>query len=382
MTKTLRFGCEMKFPEEVLANIFSYLPLRDRYNSSLVCKPWAQAMNYPSVWYYTEVRCETGAEDHGLQHFCHLLGMVKHLKIIVCQLKDVANRDMALRVLSQATDQSNRLQKLSVSCMGEFPLFYSGEDILHGIEAVLLNEASGLSLREVDFRDMPFTLSDQLIRNIAQRSPDLQRIYINNQALVCNVTVNTIQQLLVSCPKVQVLGAFYASLSEKVLSELLLPGRAPFKLLELYCERSDKYVPAISNGFWEVLHKRHPSLSVNVILNHTLPAKKFLKILQPSIPIRDLELLTYTYLVNEVNFVAASYGTTLEKLVLQTTSSAELDLALVGLASSCPHLREIHCYCVVTQGVVQAFCTKCPHLWRYTLKTRKEPHPWTCTVIK
>ncbi|XP_018582136.1 F-box/LRR-repeat protein 8 isoform X2 [Scleropages formosus] len=298
------------------------------------------------------------------------------------ELKEVASRDMAVRVLNLAADGDNRLRKLCISCTGDFPLFYSGEDILRSIEAVLLNETSGLSLREVDFREMPFTLSDQLIRNVAHRSPELRKLYINNQTLVCNVASDTIQEVLASCPQLSVLGVFYASLSEKVLSELLSPQRAPFQLLELFCERSDKYVPCISNEFWGGLRKRHPSLAVNIILNHTLPARKFLKILQPDMPVRELELITYTYLVGEIQFVTTNYGPSLEKLVLQTTSSAELDSALVDLATCCPRLREIHCYCVVSLPVVQAFLSRCPLLWRYTLKTRKEPHPWTCTVLK
>ncbi|KAL4657043.1 F-box/LRR-repeat protein 8 isoform X1 [Arapaima gigas] len=372
----------MEFPEEVLAHIFSYLSLWDRYSSSRVCKAWAQTMTVPSVWHYTEVRCESGTKDCGLQHFSHLLRMVKHLKITVCQLKEVASRDMAVRVLNQAAEKDNRLRKLCVSCTGDFPLFYSGEDILRSINGVLLNKTSSLSLCEVDFREMPFTLSDQLIQNVAHQSPKLRKLYINNQTLVCNVTTDTIQELLASCPQLCVLGVFYASLSETVLSVLLSPGRAPFQLLELFCERSDKYVPCISNEFWGALRERHPSLVVNITLNHTLPARKFLKILQPQMPVRDLELITYTYLVPEIHFVTANYGPLLEKLVLQTTSSAELNSALMDFAACCARLREVHCYCVVSQSVIQAFLSSCPLLWRYTLKTRKEPHPWTCTVLK
>nr|XP_015224112.1 PREDICTED: F-box/LRR-repeat protein 8 isoform X1 [Lepisosteus oculatus] len=404
----------VELPEEILAQIFSFLPMCDRYSVSQVCRSWSQTMASPSVWTCTEVRfccyklscmgqseapaltgscsllmrqkmsgsCESGTEDPGFQQFCKLLRKVQRLKIVLSDLKEINNRNTAIKILNYATDRDNRLRTLCVSCTGEFPLFYSGEDILRSIESVCLNKASGLSLREVDFRDMPFTLKDSLIRNIARRSPDLQKLYINNQTLVCNVTAETIKEVLALCPKLRVLGVFYASLSEKVLSALLEPQRPPFSLLELYCERTDKYIPAISKEFWTSLCARHPLLSVNTILNHTLPAKKILKILQPGVPIKNLELITYTYLVREIGFVAESYCSTLEKLVLQTTSSEELNSALISLALCCGGLREIHCYCVVSQDVVQAFLSSCPHLWRYTLKTVKEPHPWRCTVLR
>ncbi|KAJ8335589.1 hypothetical protein SKAU_G00389310 [Synaphobranchus kaupii] len=374
----------MEFPEEVLAHIFSYLPLWDRYSASLVCKAWSQTMTHPFVWYYTEVRCESGAEAHGLPQFCQLLRLVRHLKISIRHTKEEAGRSMAVQALSYTMARESRLRALCVSCTGEFPLFYSGEDILQGIRSVLLNEDSGLSLREVDLREMPFTLGDSLVLNVARRSPGLRSLFINNKALVCNVTTETMREVLGLCPQLRALGAFYASLSEEVLGELLRPGRAPFSLLELYCERSDKrYVHEVSDRFWEALRRRHPSLAVNVVLNHTLPAEMFLKILQPSLPVRDLELITFTYLVTELGFVAGNYADTLERLVVQATApSAELDSALVGVAERCGRLREVHCYCVVSQRVVDAFLERCPHLWRYTLKTTKERHPWTCTVLK
>ncbi|XP_066569623.1 heat shock factor protein 4 isoform X2 [Amia ocellicauda] len=106
----------MECPEEILAQIFSYLPLCDRYSASLVCRKWCQTMTYPSVWYYTEVSCEFGTEDHGLQQFCQLLRKVKHLKIVLHQPKEVENRNTAIKVLHYATDRDNRLQNLSISC--------------------------------------------------------------------------------------------------------------------------------------------------------------------------------------------------------------------------------------------------------------------------
>ncbi|XP_064191492.1 F-box/LRR-repeat protein 8 [Anguilla rostrata] len=373
----------MEFPEEVLAHIFSYLPLWDRYSASLVCKAWSQTMTHPFVWYYTEVRCESGAEAHGLPQFCQFLRLARHLKISIRHPKEESGRGMAVRALGHAAGAGSRLSALRISCTGEFPLFYSGEDVLQGIRAAFLSEAGGLSLREVDLREMPFTLNDSLVLDVARRSPGLRRLFINNKTLVCNVTTETLREVLGLCPQLCALGAFYASLSEEVLGELLRPGRAPFSLLELYCERSDKYAHVISDRFWEALRRRHPSLAVNVVLNHTLPARMFLKILQPSLPVRDLDLVTFTDLANELAFAAGNYGDTLERLVLQTSApGGGLDSALVGVAERCARLREVHCYCVVSPRVIAAFLERCPHLWRYTLKTTKERHPWTCTVLK
>ncbi|XP_039618942.1 F-box/LRR-repeat protein 8 isoform X1 [Polypterus senegalus] len=375
------FNTMQKVPVEILANIFSYLPFVDRHAASLVCKKWYHAIQFPTVWYFTEVSFEIGTEENTLQKMCQFLPKVRHLKIVLNQAVHI-NRKNAIETLKYATDSSNNIQVLCIACRGENPLFYSGQDILRGISDIFQNKSAGLRLREIDFRHMPFMLDDYLVRLIASKNPNLHRLYINNQTLVCNVTKDSVRELLRLCQELSVLGVFYASISEDVIHDLMKPERPNFLLLELFCERLDKYIPAITNDLWEALHKRHPFMAVDMVLDHTLPKRKMTRILQPAIPVRNLELITYTYLVNEVQFTASNYSTTLEKLVLQTTSSEELNAALIDLASVCASLKEIHCYCVVSAGVIQAFTTCCPKLWRYTLKVSKEPHPWLCTVVR
>uniref|UniRef100_A0A673NBP8 F-box domain-containing protein n=3 Tax=Sinocyclocheilus rhinocerous TaxID=307959 RepID=A0A673NBP8_9TELE len=46
----------MDLPEEILAHIFSFLPLQDKCNAFTVCKDWSNIMTHPSSWKDTEVR--------------------------------------------------------------------------------------------------------------------------------------------------------------------------------------------------------------------------------------------------------------------------------------------------------------------------------------
>nr|XP_013999036.1 unnamed protein product [Salmo salar] len=374
----------MEFPEEVLAHIFSYLSVTERDSASAVCKRWSQSMSHPRVWRYTEIRCETGEqEDPALQHFSSLLPLVRHLKITVSSLSDPANRSAALSVLRLAT--SGPLQTLSLSCSGGVPLFYSGHDLEEGLEAALTTapeHVGGAFLSHLDLRGVPFTLSQSLVRVLARQSPNLRSLLVNNQTLVCKVEPEAVVEVLGLCPLLNTLGLFYTSLSQKVVDELLLPQRCPLLAMELYCERFAKYIPPLEDNVWAGLKHRHPGLKVSLILDHTLPMDHFSSVLQPSVPLQHLELLTFTDLVQQTHLVTQSYSHALETIILQTTSSPELDSALRSLAAACSRLREVHCYCVVSCDVVRAFKDCCPHLWRYTLKTRKEPHPWKCTVIK
>ncbi|XP_036441811.1 F-box/LRR-repeat protein 8 isoform X1 [Colossoma macropomum] len=367
----------MELPEEILAYIFSFLSLRDKYNAFTVCKTWSNTMTYPSAWTHTEVRCDSEASVP--QSFSAFLPLVRHLKLSV-SVTEAASRKTGLWVLRQAfSGGDGRLQVLCVNCLGNPPLFYAGHDLLQGLVDVLTD---GSSLMELDLRGVPFTLSDAFVKGVAALCPALRCLFINNNSLVCGVVAETVREVLKLCPALNTIGLFQASLSQDVFQDLLSPQRTALKRLELRCERSLKYATPIRDQMWAEVRRRHPVLVVDLELDHTLPELHVPAVLQPSIPVRQLRLLTWTWLLDEVRLVGQSYANTLEALEVQTTPSPELNDALVTLATQCTRLQEVHCYCVVSPEVITAFRTHCPDLRRYTLKTRKEQHPWTYTTLR
>lgn len=327
--------------------------------------------------FFLPIRCESGVCVP--QRFCDLLPCVRHLKLIV-SMDDPAHRKNGLWVLQQVLVRGDgRLRGLCVSCLENSPLFYAGQDLLQGLVDVLTN---GSSLTELDLRGVPFTLSDSFVKSVAALCPTLRSLFINNSSLVCGVVSETIRDVLKCCPALNTIGLFQASVSHDVLRDLLQPQRTELKLLELRCERALKYVTPLCDQIWADVRHRHPGLRVDLELDHTLPELQVPSVLQPSIPVRQLRLHTWTCLLDEIRIVAQSYAGTLEVIELQTTASPELNTALVALAAQCTKLHEVHCYCVVSQNVIEAFCSLCPDLHRYTLKTRKELHPWTCTTLR
>lgn len=327
--------------------------------------------------FFCPIRCESG--DCVPQKFSVLLPYIRHLTLIV-SMADPAHRESGLWVLQQVLARGDGLLRgLCVSCLANAPLFYAGQDLLQGLVDVLTN---GSSLTALDLRGVPFTLSDCFVKSVAALCPALKSLFINNSSLVCGVASETIRDVLKSCPLLDTIGLFQASLSHDVFRDLLEPRRTELKLLELRCERALKYVTPLSDQIWADLRRRYPGLRVDLELDHTLPELQVPGVLQPSIPVRQLRLHTWTCLLDEMHVVAQSYAGTLEVLELQTTASPELNAVLITLATRCTKIREIHCYCVVSQNVIEAFCSLCPDLHRYTLKTRKELHPWTCTTLK
>lgn len=291
------------------------------------------------------------------------------------------NRRNVTHILDMLAFQNHKLQALCIVCTGENPYFYSGQDILQSIRNIC-QSANKINLQHIDFRQMPFTLDNELVQLIASSSPNLCTLFINNRTLVCNIRPKTVVEVLAACPKLSTLGVYYASLSEDVFLELVKPTRKPFCCLDVFCERLDKYIPVISEELWLAVSEKHPQLQVELEFDHTVPAWKIPRILKPNIPVTTLQLNTYTYMVNQIRFITSNYSRTLERLVLQTTTSEDLNSSLIDLAKKCVHLKEIHCYCVVSQAVIDAFCLHCTGLRRYTLKLTKERHPWRATIVQ
>ncbi|XP_055476869.1 F-box/LRR-repeat protein 8 [Psammomys obesus] len=368
-----------KLPEEVLALIFRDLPLRDRAVAARVCKAWAAAATSSAVWHDTSVSCDCELEYLLPPYLSICLDHVHNLRLEYEPSKEPSRR-AATDLLTALAGRSPGLRGLRLECRGEKPLFDAGHDILGAVRAVC---GGAHLLRHLDLRRLPYTLDDTVVLRAARDCPELRSLFLDNHALVDSVRPSSVLELLEACPQLCALGLHLASLSRPALELLAAPHRAPLALLALRCASpEDARAPPLPDEAWAALSCRHPGLEVELELEPVLPNEAVTRILQPAVPVAVLRLNLSGDTVGPVRFAARHYAETLRVLEVRASASTELHTALEELAARCAGLREIHCFCVVRPSVLDAFRAHCPRLRSYTLKLKREPHPWQPTLVR
>ncbi|XP_070809293.1 F-box/LRR-repeat protein 8-like [Pituophis catenifer annectens] len=353
-------------PEEIMAGVFSFLSVRDRYTVLHVCKRWAAAVASSAAWSFTELSCSTEEEEAFIFRTLHpYLVHIRHLKIVLNQYLEL-NRRLATQIMDMLAHKRVKLRALHIICQGLSPYFYSGQDLLQSVR-LLCQCNPKIDLQHVDFRQMPFILDNGTVLLLASRNPNLRTFLINNRAPgVVILKPETIVEVARICPKLTVLGVYYTSLSEGLFQELVKPNRGPFQCLDVLYGGLEKHIP---DECWAAVSKRHPHFQVNFEFAAMVDPTKISRVLKASIPMKSLQFNYLPYVTDQLRLIANCYSQTVERLILYTAASDAVNSSLIELAKKCGRLKEVHCYCVVSQAVVDAFLLHCPHLRNYTLST-------------
>ncbi|XP_040838490.1 F-box/LRR-repeat protein 8-like [Ochotona curzoniae] len=367
-----------ELPQEVLALIFRHLSLKDRAAAAQVCRAWAEAVTCSSIWHHMNISCDGEMESTLLPSLFSCLHHIRHLQLGF-EPSSERSRAAATELLTVLADRACGLRSLRLECHGEKRLFDAGRDVLSAVHAVC---GAARELRHLDLRSLPFTLDDGLVLQVARGCPRLHSLFLDNHTLVGSVGPQSVLELLDACPHLYALGLHLASLSRTALEMLAAPDRAPFRLLAVRCAcPEDARASPLPDEVWAAVRQRNPGLAVELELEPALPVESVMRILQPTVPVAALRLNLSGDSVGPVRFAARHYADTLRQLEVRAAASATLDAALEELAACCVGLRDVHCFCVVSPSVLNAFRTHCPHLHSYTLKLQREPHPWRPTLV-
>jgi len=370
-------------PDHIVASILAYFSTVERCQLALVCKTWLDASRSPSLWHSfrfdflvpREYRYASLLKQHG-----------HHLRSVTirCNQEDKENRENACKLIRDLRYlPKRRVDSLTVQFTGENPFFYSGKEFIESLKeffGAAPEDEKGdkipitSRLKKVDLSRLSVTFENDLFLCLAEHNSEtLEYLNIQNASLVCKVTADCVLTLVEKCRKLKHFATHYGNMADFTLLTLTQPGRAPLEHLSVLCRREEKYRHDIESETWETVTKKLPNLRVTLAFDYSCPMFKVDGILKPEIPVSCLKLLIQARVVPYVCFATRYYSRTLEKIALSTTSSPELENALLNLVSACSKLNEIHVFqCCISPQTREEILRLRPEIKKYTLKNRIE----------
>lgn len=368
-------------PEDILILVFQYLGRRDRCKAALVCRRWRNCFYSPLLWhsfcfkFNNNCASKTSCYEEILANQGVYLRNVK----LICEQGLKINRENACKLIEDFSKlESRRLQSFELIFAGENPLFYSGSEFTICLLKLFKPACNGIrvatQLKNINLRRFPVAFSDSLFESLIEHNPDLESLNIQNDSLVCKVTPRCIHNIVKQCKKLKSLSLHYTSISEEVILALTEKDRVPLERLSVKCRREEKYArDVISGETWLQLKRNVPNLRVTFVFDTSCPMFKVDEILKPEIPLYNLILTVQARVVDQIYFVIQNFYETLERFVVSTTNSEELETALILLASQCNHLRELCVWqCYISQETKRKILELCPNLVKCVLKVKGE----------
>ncbi|XP_065058959.1 F-box/LRR-repeat protein 8-like [Rhopilema esculentum] len=365
---------------EVLVEVFSFLPLEDLFNVSKVCRAWRKVLGNGRIWQTLQLTLDekffeniirTDENSAIVDFICSHCDKVSNLVISVDQTQTESTAT-GLQILQNLTALgSRRLRRIALAFTKENPLFYSAKTFVDVLYDLFIVPESGSDHWEkfagVDLSKFPVCLDDKLINVLVENHyTHLSDIRLQNYSLVCNITKDCVHNLVKKCRNLEYFSIHMSAFDGETLKIFSTPRRRSIKVLSLFCQREDKYTSDIDSDDWASLCKTCPELRVKFYFDHTCPIFRVKEILKPIIPVSILKLRLLATVTDLIYLAANSYTETLEIFDVTTTSSRELDTAILFLATNCWKLRELHVWCRLAKSVVDQILSLC-EFEKYTL---------------
>ncbi|KAL3860443.1 hypothetical protein ACJMK2_010566 [Sinanodonta woodiana] len=376
-------------PEHVLAKVLSQLSLQEKYYSSLTCKHWYNVFQSPQLWHCFHFRFYV-PQHHRFLNSVDKIG--KHLRKIFIGLNQAVqeNRVNACTLLGKlAKLDPRRISSITIEFTGENPLFYAGLEFVQCLKLLFGPVSNTVTppsqILHVDVSGLAAALDDEVFDLLSENNPSLESLNIQNKNLVCKVSPACILRLVRRCRKLTDIHVLHCSMSDEILKCLAEEESKDIKHLSILCRREEKYGKDLSAEAWKQLVDKKPSLRVTLAFDHNCLLNLVSVIMKPEIPVRTLKLETFTKIHAEVNLATSYYTRTLEKIVLQTGKSTELEEALVSMARKCTRLKCMMVYCILKKSVVDQILHLLPEMREtgsYILKWEMDTEPWVVVGIE
>ncbi|BFZ13267.1 hypothetical protein BsWGS_16306 [Bradybaena similaris] len=342
-------------PDLVLIQIFSYLSEVERWRVGSTCKHWRQCLEIPQLWRTFKCVFEP-QEDKKLIKCIKKYGhFIRRLTIFI--------QYNAIEVLKHLSRIENvRLSYLSIDCKGVnvfcgyYSLFF-----VKRLFTKIGEKKEKSTLKHLSLTSCSGEFIDNLIVKISATCPNLEYFTFLRDGCMSKIFLNRMVILALKCRKIQTLHLYYTSLSDGVLKALSEAGRKPLQRLKIVC--SLHYNFDLSSAAWSCLLAANPDLKVSLIFEYGCSPHCISKIMKPEIPVHELYLTANrfdpaTYL--QINMAVAYYEQMIEKLVVLSRPSRELQQSLLYAAGRCKKLKALYVDCVLDKDVIDQILELCP----------------------
>jgi len=349
--------------QHILVDVFTLLPIRDRFNASLVCKNWSDCFHHPQLWneFFFKFDTDVDSEGKAITCFEDYCNQLKNVEISFNQSRSIS-RERAFQVMESLTHTSKKkLQKFCFHFTGHNPLCFNGKVILDKLKEFLSRkpeEEIVFDLSFVDLNRCNIAFDNELVSIFAKQHKSLRVLRLQNSCLVDNVTPGSIVRLVENCVYLQELHTFYHCVNPAVIEALTAKRGAPFKFMSLMCNRSDKFKEIVTADTWKGFQNANREAEVEMKFRSSVPHHLIIPLLSPGIPLTSLHLMVYGWLADELNHIAVTFGSTLRFITFQPGLDPDrkappgLESALLELVSRSEKLEELHCFCTLKPEVV------------------------------
>lgn len=357
-------------PAEIYVNIFQNLMNDDRLNAAQVCKTWNRCMKSPQLWYTVEVDFQKGLCDINLRDIAKNYGeFFRHLHIKCHQqaADNCTNSGNFVQVL--ARKERLKLQEFKLEFCEQNPFFFSGGRIYLENLQDFFNTKSLCYITKIDLSKFPIAITDDFLKTITKCHASYLEVFnIQNNTLVYQISRATLVAFVKKARRLQSLYVQAGCFCSDVLRAFGNADRAEVQFISLLFTSDAKHSRFVTDEEWLMIKKKSPNLKIEVWFNHTYPLHLTYRVLVPEAPVSILKLCLYSTVIDHINLVSSIYSTILESLCIYTTTSRELDNAVLNLVKECKKLTVLHVVCKMNDDVVKEIF-QMKQLKEYTLTT-------------
>jgi len=360
-------------PEELYVTIFSQLSYADRITASVVCKDWNQCLQAAQIWQNTTVCFKEAIDRNHLQMALTYGHYFKRLHVKVYQ-EDHGNNENACAFLDLLITHTDtlKLEYFKVDLCEQNPFFWTGGRYLATLRNLFQSPVTS-HLRAIDFSKFPVAFNDDLLKVISRNiAPKIQHFNIQNKIFASRISPVCLVNFIKEAHQLKTLSIRSSYFTSDVLNVIADYRMSNLKLVSLLFTRADKFFKHISSADWLKVSSLVPAMRIELKFDHTYPMHCIMgNIMLPEVPVSILKLCLHSICYEHVNLAACIYKKTLEKLVVISIPSSDLDKAVLRIVRECDKVQDLHVRCRMDEKVVSQI-HNFKQLRKYTLPFKEE----------